>query len=206
MKVSKARSSRDMRSSRKRELSLLTRADRAINEIKNQKRPGWEVINVKIDSGAIDSCLPKSAGSGFRTKESKMSKEGSMYRAANGTSIRNYGETELKGWTKEGTPFNFKTQVADVKNALGSVYHMVKSGNRVEFNEKGGTIVNVKTGQEIPIHERGVSYEIDLCIQAKESAAQEGIGTGNRFQALVEQDNSCGDDDSGDFIRLDECL
>ena len=184
----------------------MARADRAINEIKNHKRPGWEVINVKIDSGAIDSCLPKSAGSGFQIKESKMSKEGSMYRAANGTSIRNYGEKDLKGWTKEGTPFNFKTQVADVKNALGSVYHMVKSGNRVEFNEKGGKIINVKTGQEIPIHERGGSYEIDLWIHAKESETREGIGTGNKYQALVREDDSDDDDDSGDFIRLDECL
>ena len=112
MKVSKARSKKDMRSIKKVfmhkkcessccTINLLTRDDKDISEIHKPIKEGWEKITVKIDSGAIDSCPPVDMGSGFKTHESKMSREGTRYRDANGTSIKNFGEKHLKGWTHE---------------------------------------------------------------------------------------------------------
>ena len=154
-------------------IDLLTRDDKDINEAQGQEADGWEKISVKIDSGAIDSCLPVSMCQSFKTSESRMSKGGIKYRAANGTPIKNFGEKNLKGWTEEGIPFAFKTQVAEVKTPLGSVYHMVKSGNKVEFDASGGRIINQVTGQIIPIKERGGSYEIDfMASQTKDRFSQ----------------------------------
>ena len=90
---------------------------------------------------------------------------------------------------------NFKIQVADVKNCLGSVYQMVKSGNRVIFDSGGGSI-----------HERGGSYEIDLWVQsARDDRGISEIKTRNRFRELEEESEEEDEEIVGpDFIRRDE--
>ena len=51
-----------------------------------------ETIEVTVDSGAMDTVGPRSAGAGFETYETEASRNGKNFRAANGTFIRNYGE------------------------------------------------------------------------------------------------------------------
>ena len=96
--------------------------------------------SLKIDSGAIDTCMPPTVAGAFPLRESAMSKAKAGYRAANGTPIRNHGEREIRGWTNEWSPFALTAQIADVRTALGSVYHMCRSGNRLIFDDDGSYI------------------------------------------------------------------
>ena len=99
-----------------------------------------------MDSGAIDSCIPKTAADAFATTESEMSRNKVGHLAENGSKINNHGEKSLKGWTTHYLPFNIKAQVADVKTPLGSVYQMIRSGNTVVLQEGGSRII------EGPVH------------------------------------------------------
>ena len=63
---------------------------------------------------------------------------------------------------------NMTFQVTDVRNPLGSVYRMVQSGNTVTFDDKGGRIINKKTGKITPIRENRGAYELDVWLPVRE--------------------------------------
>ena len=121
-------------------------------------------VTLKIDSGAVDTCIPIESALSYPIKESVMSKAGAGYRAANGTAIKNHGEKALHGLTGDWTPFKINAQVADVRTPLGSVHHIVKSGNTVVFSKKGNWFMNDQTREKIMIRDRNGSYEIDLWV------------------------------------------
>ena len=64
-----------------------------------------ETIEVTVDSGAMDTVGPVSAGAGFETYETEASRTGKNFRAANGTFIRNYGEKKILGTPRTAGPF-----------------------------------------------------------------------------------------------------
>ena len=110
------------------EVCVLTRGDSGPIQEVTGEHAGWERISLKIDSGAIDTCLPPKAANVFPLKESEMSKAGVNYRAANGSPIPNYGERLMKGFTDEWAQFALIAQVADVRTPLGSVRSMIQAG------------------------------------------------------------------------------
>ena len=63
---------------------------------------GWEKITLKVDSGAIDTCIPPSVGKAFKLEESAMSKYKAEYRAASGTKIKNHGQRKYQPWVNHG--------------------------------------------------------------------------------------------------------
>ena len=128
----------------------------------------WEKLVVKIDSGAVDSCLPKELLTRVPVRETAASKNDMRYVAANGTNIRNYGERNVQGLTGDWKPMNMTFQVTDVRNLLGSVYRMVQSGNTVTFDDRGGRIINKRTGKITPIRENRGAYELDVWLPVKE--------------------------------------
>ena len=76
---------------------------------------GFEHIRVQIDSGAVDTVGPKEVGRAFKIRETRASKEGRNYVAANGSNIKTYGERLIKGTTAEGIKVTMPIQIADVK-------------------------------------------------------------------------------------------
>ncbi len=52
--------------------ATITRGE--VNEVR--ETPGWEMISVQIDSGAIDTVGPKEIAKAFEMKETAMSKRG----------------------------------------------------------------------------------------------------------------------------------
>ena len=57
-----------------------------------------EMIEVTVDSGAVDTVGPPSAGKAFETYETEASRTGKNFKAANGSPIENYGETDHRGY------------------------------------------------------------------------------------------------------------
>ena len=84
----------------------------------NQNHEGFEKIRIQIDSGAVDTVGPKSIGRAFAIKDTPASKGGKNYVAANGSTIKNYGERLIKGETENGLKVSIPMQVAYVKKVL----------------------------------------------------------------------------------------
>ena len=158
-------------------------------------------MSLKIDSGAIDTVIPPHVAKSFATKATDASRAGIGYRAANGSKIPAYGERQVKGFTDCWLPFSIKTQVAGVKSPLGSVMHMIRAGNRLTFDSQGSFMVNKKSGQKLPIHERDGGFEMDLWIKndgqnagnGLDHVPNEGVEVRNRYQELDQEpeDNDC---------------
>ena len=99
------------------------------DEIMNvESTKGKEKIRVQIDSGAVDTVGPKEIGRAFKLRETRASKLGRNYVAANGTTIRNYGERLVKGESESGIRVTMPVQIADVKRVLMSVHKMNQAG------------------------------------------------------------------------------
>ncbi len=58
----------------------------------------------------------------FEMEETEMSKKGVGYDAADGISIKNYGEKKIVGYTDDGESVSMRVQCADVKKALCSAH------------------------------------------------------------------------------------
>ena len=129
-----------------------------------EKSDGWERIPLKVDSGAIDTVIPKGTASGVPLVETARSKSGAGFRAANGSRIEHYGQKEIAGYSDEYQGVNLKAQVADVKSALGSVSQMVRAGNRVHFEAGNCYVEHIATGKVTPMVEKNGMFEIGIWV------------------------------------------
>ena len=128
----------------------------------------WERIPMKVDSGAIDTVIPKAMAGFFNTEETEASKRGPGFRAANGTPIRHYGKRAIKGFGDDYQPMKITALVADVKTMLGSVNQIMKDGNIVHFEKGSCYIKNVRTGKKIQIAEKNGTFEVGIWVPKKE--------------------------------------
>ena len=171
--------------------------EKVFNEVTNIKGE-WEVINCKVDSGAVDWVTNPETGKMFPVEETTASKKGVKYVAANGTDINNHGERKMKGLTDDWSPVEVAMQVADVKSTLGSVWRMTQAGNRVVFGDNDGTnfIQNKRTGRTRMLREDNGSFEFDLWVPVKKGAPhvkkvdEVEVVTKNQYQALGEDRES----------------
>ena len=129
-----------------------------------QYQGNWERIPVTVDSGAIDSVIPRRIASGVKVKQTDASRAGLKYRSASGNAIVNEGERDLKGYSNEANRVDMTMQVAEVTKPLGSVRAFVKAGNKVVFDEGNSYIENKVTGVRTGIEDRGGAYVFDLWI------------------------------------------
>ena len=134
---------------RNQEVMCLVKEGGNLDQVSDDQ--GWEKITFKVDSGAIDTCIPPSVGKAFKLEESAMSKYHAEYRVANGTKIKNHGQRSLSAMDESWSRFKLEAQVADVSTTLGSVYHVCKSGSIVVFDDQGGVVINKATGRRMPI-------------------------------------------------------
>jgi hypothetical protein len=120
-----------------------------------------KIIEVVVDSGAVESVAPPSLFPG-RVLPSAMSKSGRTYRAANGSQIRNLGQVRVPFVSEKGHRCNLPFQIAEVEHALLSVGHLTATGNRVELHAKGGLITNIASGRTMALVRRGGVYVLRM--------------------------------------------
>eukprot|EP00959_Pyramimonas_sp_CCMP1952_P461238 9481258-Pyramimonas_sp.AAC.3 len=128
-----------------------------------------ETIVVTVDSGAYNTVGPPKVGTYFPIKHTNASKQGKHYSAANGTTIKNYGQRVITGRNESGNPVSMPIQVAEVNKVLGSVREMVNAGNRVVFdqNSNGKSISHVEhkaTGKRTAIYERNGTFQFNIVV------------------------------------------
>ena len=177
-----------------------------INEV-NIQGP-WEVIPVKLDSGAFDWVFNPETARAFKLEETEASKNGLDYAAANGTPIANYGQRVIKGVTGDWAPIHSAVQVAEVKRNLASAMRIVNAGNRIVLDDEGSYIEDKKSGRKIKVKMEKGEFEFEIWVpKPKSTIAEEPLKKkkktdfknqkGNKFQALqMDVEESEDDDDA----------
>ena len=161
----------------------------------------WERVPVTLDSGAVDSVIPRRLAKGVPVKQTEASRRGLRYRAANGTAIINEGERSLSGYTNEANRVDMTFQVCEVTKALGSARAMLKAGNRVVLDNEGSYIQNKASGVITKVEDKNGSFVFDIWVPR--GSERQGNGyQGKYFQALVEGEEQ-GNHETG-FVGLDD--
>ena len=93
----------------------------------------WKNEDMYVDSGATDTVCPNDFSPMHETKETKVSKSGKFYNAANDSKLGVYGRKTIEGMPDDWSPVIVKAEVADVRRCLGSVIRMCEAGNVVHF-------------------------------------------------------------------------
>jgi len=163
------------------------------------------------DSGAVDHVITTDAAKAFEVQETAASRAGLSYRAANGTSIKNYGEKKINGVTQNGVGFNMSCQVADVKKNLASFVKMVEEGNDIVLSKKGSFIKHVQSGQVIKLDLDKGTPQFDVWVKmAKEVGAvaqAKNIDISNKFADLNRNGEAdIKDSELSTFQRLEMCI
>ena len=121
-------------------------------------------------------------GTHFEVKPTEASRAGRHYSAANGSIVKNYGQRVIVGKDESGTTVSLPIQVADVRKALGPVREMVKSKNRIVFDEDEqgrscGYVECKPTGQKTVIHERNGTFQFNIQVpKGKGGGVEEVVG------------------------------
>ena len=111
------------------------------------KNKHWRLIELLVDSGAVDNVASPHPFPEYRIRQSEGSKKGLHYFAANNGSIPNVGEQHLCFESPEGLSFKVRMQSAEVSRPILSVMKLAEGGNDVLFRQDGGTIRNRTTGK-----------------------------------------------------------
>ena len=118
----------------------------AVHEKEANFEDAAEDMWITVDSGASENVIPEMAPQ-FQVKPSQGSREGVRYVTANGETMANRGEKDVKVMTSEGHWCLLKMQVTDVKKPLMSVARICDAGHRVVFTKDGGSIQHEVSGQ-----------------------------------------------------------
>ena len=123
------------------------------------KYQGWREIEVTVDSGACDPVMPLSMCQEIRLHESEAQRNKKEYEVANGETIPNEGERHCLMMTSGAvSPKRITFQVADVHKALLSITRVADAGYECHLNHKGGYLLDIYTGERVPITRRGNLY------------------------------------------------
>ena len=143
-----------------------------------------EIVKVKaiMDSGAHDVVIPQQMIGGNEVRQTKRSKSGYVWHDVKGNTVRNIGETDVKGKSEDGIPLKFTAQVSDeTKKLIMSVRKAAKEGNMVIFgaNMKAikelakrdsieeNVIVEHKSGMRSVIQDENGMYVYPMTIRRK---------------------------------------
>ena len=118
-----------------------------------------------VDSGStVDVANCEEAFPHHEIVPSKASKRGVVYTDASGGGIENMGEVHAVHVDEDGHEYPIVVQHAKVHCPILSVRQWAKRGSQVFF-KKGGGVINLPDGRELPFVERHGVYFIKLRVQ-----------------------------------------
>jgi len=144
----------------------------------------WRRVRSVVDSGASDNCGPPELAPEVPVVESAGSRRGQRYAAAGGKSIENLGEKTVEMVTNAGQDIVGTWQMAEVVRPLNSVMRICQKGNRVWFEETGGAIENLYTGEVTTFGTEGDIYTLDLWLPPAEGVGAQGGPKGDEGAGL----------------------
>ena len=147
-------------------LSTLTLREKA-GSLSAVTPPGWQEIEITVDSGACDPVMPEGMCPQICLVPSAYSKQGYEYEVANGAGLPNLGEKRCLMMTEDSSMMKKVVfQCADVHKALLSVSHVADLGYDCTLSKGGGYLKDTMTGDVVPLHRRGNLYFMRAWVKA----------------------------------------
>jgi hypothetical protein len=125
-----------------------------------------------VDSGAVRSVAPKIVAPGVSLVETDESKSGKVFRAANGSEIKIYGEKRIPITTVTGRSAQVRYTIADVSRPLLAVCEICDQGKQVVFDNTGSYILDKKTGWWEPIERVGNAYDLTTWVYEDDNSVK----------------------------------
>ena len=137
-----------------------------------------------MDSGACDTVMPVEACAGIQVNESQAQREGVIYEAAGGDDLPNLGERKCLLMTLGAKdPNRIVVQVADIHKPMLSVSRAADAGYECRLGRFGGALIDLRTGEEIPIMRKHHLYVFKAWVRADgKGTGDKERGAGNCFQ------------------------
>ena len=142
--------------------SLVEICRESINSVDKDE---WQEVHLAVDSGATETVVGTNMLTHIETTEGVAYKKGVQYEVASGELIDNLGEKQFIGVDGQGTARKITAQVCEVNKALLSVKRTVAAGNRVVFENGGGYIEDLETGDRLPLEEKGGMYMLHMWVR-----------------------------------------
>ena len=178
-----------------------------------------------MDSGAHEWVFNPESAQYFQLNDTCASTNQLNFQAANGTSIKNFGQRDIKAFTNEWNPISVSVSIAEVRSNLAAGMRIIQAENRIVLDIDGSYIENKRSGDRIIIRHENGCFVFDLWVPAKPRAKEgnnsaqsnrsekmlrkrisQPIKTSNRFAALSESDrnDNIDMDVSAVFIRQED--
>ena len=122
----------------------------------------WEVIPVKLDTGACDWVFTPEASKAFPLLETPNSSNGINDKGANGSEIANYGEMMISGYTGDYVPLTVGAQIVEVQRNLASGFKIMVAGNKIVLDDDGSYIQNKANGRNINIANHNGEFKFEI--------------------------------------------
>ena len=130
-----------------------------------------------VDSGAEDTVAPPNLLPGA-VRPSEMSQSGKCYRGANGSEIRNLGQTVCDFQDSSGQECGLGFQIAAVERPLVAVSQLCDNGCEVTFRKTDGVIRHLESGRQTPlVRQRGV-YLLKMEVECDRSQPRTPAASG----------------------------
>ena len=143
------------------EVSICELQEVATNTAKNIR---FRRILALVDSGAAANVLPADLLEDYPALEGEAKRNGTLYTTADGNELPGQGEKMVPFRTRESHQCAIRFQVADVKRPLLSVSALMSQGNRVIFDDTGGTITTKDGSKSIRFHLQNGIYLLEMCV------------------------------------------
>ena len=125
-------------------MRLKIQPEQGLREVKHEG--DWEVIPVKLDTGACDWVFTTEAARAFPLIETPNSATGVSYQGANGSEIVNHGEILVNGFTGDYVPMSVGAQIVEVQRKQASGFKIISADNRIILDDEG-SIQNKSSGR-----------------------------------------------------------
>ena len=127
-------------------------------------RGKWVRVSAGVDSCASNTVIPVTMFPNVPKRETKESKSGKTFTAANGGKIKNEGEKVIPFQTSSGENRKVRGQLAKVTRMLISVSKMNKAGYKVSLDPDNPHIQDTKTKKITKLRHKNGIFLIDLWI------------------------------------------
>ena len=115
-----------------------------------------------VDSGAVDTVLPKSVCTEYHLEATSQSQSGVGFTGANGSHIKHYGQRRFRVKTSAGSNMDITWEVADVRKPLISASRLLERGHKLVLDEMPR--IQCKNGDTIPLERTGSLFAVRLWI------------------------------------------